>query len=69
MLLFLQFHGFCLILSVCTFNYLPKVDYPSLPTLAAFSNKAFSRKTSLPVTNLHLLTFPCDNAGILAFFA
>ena len=69
MLFFLQFHRFCLILSVCAFNYLPKVDYSSLPTLAAFSSKAFSGKTSLPVKNSYLLTFPCDKAGILAFFA
>ena len=33
---------------------------------AAFSNKSFSGKTSFPVKNSNLLTFPDDSGEILA---
>ena len=52
-------------MSVYAFNYLPKVSSSSLPTLAAFSSKSFSGKTSLPVRNSYLLTFPDDKAKVL----
>ena len=49
-------------MSVCDFNSLPNVEYSNLFNAAAFSNKSFSDKTSLPVKNL----FPNDKGEILA---
>ena len=53
-------------MSVCAFNFLPKGGYSKLFIVAAFSSKSFSGKTSLPVENSYLLTFPDDKAAILA---
>ena len=47
-------------MSVCAFNSLPNEEYSNLFIVAAFSNKFFSGKTSLPVKNSCLLEFP-DN--------
>ena len=51
---------------VCAFNSLPKGKYSNLLIVATFSSQSFSGKTSLPVKNLYLLTFPDGNAEILA---
>ena len=53
-------------MSFCAFNCLPNGEYSNLLIVAAFSSKSFSRKTSLPVRNSYLLTFPDDKAEILA---
>ena len=53
-------------MSVCAFNSLPNGEYSNLFVVAAFSNKSFSDKTSFPVRNSYLLTFPGDKAQILA---
>ena len=53
-------------MSVCAFNSLHNGEYPNLFIIAAFSSKSFSGKTSLPVKNSNLLTFPDDKADILA---
>ena len=50
---------------VCAFNYLPKGKYPNCFIVAAFFNWSFSGKTSLPLKNSYLLTFPDDKAQIL----
>ena len=47
-------------MSVCAFNSLPNEEYSNLFIVAAFSNKFFSGKASLPVKNSCLLEFP-DN--------
>ena len=52
---------------VSFFNSLPNDEYPNLLIVAIFSNKTFSGKTALPVTNLYFLTFPDDIAKRLAF--
>ena len=54
-------------MSVYAFNSLPKGEYSNLFIVAAFYSNSFSEKTSLPVKNLYLLTFPDDKAEILAF--
>ena len=48
------------------FNSLPNGKCSTLLILAAFSHKACSDKTSLPVSNSYLSTFPDDNAEMLA---
>ena len=53
-------------MSVCAFNYLPKGKHSNLFIVAAFSSNSFSGKTSLPVKDSYLLTFPDDKAEILA---
>ena len=53
-------------MSACVFSSFPKGEYSNLLIAAAFSNKPFPGKTSLPVKNSYLLTF-LDNAEILAF--
>ena len=53
---------------VYPFDSLPKGEYSNYLVLAAFSSKSFPGKTSLPVKNLSLLTFPDDNAEILAVY-
>ena len=50
---------------VCFFNSLPNGEYSNLFNVAAFSSKSFSGKTSLPVRNSYLLTFPNDKAKVL----
>ena len=45
-------------MSVCTFNYFPNGEYSNLFIVAAFYNKSFSGKTSLPVKSSYKLTFP-----------
>ena len=47
-------------MSVCAFNSLPNGKYSNLFIVAAFSNTSFLGKTSLPVKNSYLLTFPDD---------
>ena len=51
-------------MSVCAFKFLPHGEYSKLFTVAASSSKSFSDKTSLPVKNSILLTFPDDKAEI-----
>ena len=51
---------------ICAFNSLPKGRYSNHFFVSAFSIKSFSGKTSFPVKNSHLLTFPDDKAEILA---
>ena len=53
-------------MSVCAFSSVPKGEYSNLFILVAFYNKSFSNKTSLPVKNSYLLTFPNDKAEFLA---
>ena len=54
-------------MSVCAFNYLPNGEYSNRCIVAAFSNKSFLGKSSLPFKNLCLLIlFPDDKAEILA---
>ena len=53
-------------MSNCFFNSLPNGKYSNLFIVAAFSNKSCSGKTSFPVKNSYLLTFPDDKAEILA---
>ena len=55
-------------MSICAFNSLPKGQYSNLFIVAAFSSKSFLGKTSLPVKNSYILTFPDDKAGILAVY-
>ena len=55
-------------MSVCAFNSLPNGEYSNILIAAGFSNKSVFDKTSFPVKNSYLLTFPDDKAGILAFF-
>ena len=50
-------------MSVCFFNSLLTVE----AYCSAFSNNFFSGKTSLPVKNSYLPTFPDEKAEILAF--
>ena len=51
---------------ICAFNSLPKDKYLNFFIVATFSSKSFSGKTSLPIKNSFLLTFPDDKAEILA---
>ena len=53
-------------MSVCAFNSLPNSEYSNLFVVAALSSMSFTGKTSLPVKNSYLLTFPDDKAEILA---
>ena len=53
-------------MAVCAFNSLPNREYQNLFIVAAFSRQSFSEKTSFPVKNSYLLTFPHDKAEILA---
>ena len=53
-------------MSVFAFNSSPNGEYSNLFSAAAFSSKYFSDKTSVPVKNLHLLTFPDYKAEVLA---
>ena len=52
-------------MSVCVFYSFPKGEYSDLFNVAAFSSKSFPVKTSLPVKNSYLLTFPDDKAEIV----
>ena len=61
----LNFSRVFLTMSVCVLNYLLDEKHSLLFILAAFYIKSFSRKKSLPVKNLYLLTFPVDKAEIL----
>ena len=54
-------------MSVGALNSLPNRKYSNLYNLVAFSSWSFSGKTSLPVKNLYLLTFPDDKAEFLTF--
>ena len=47
-------------ISDCAFNSLSKGEYSNYFIVAAFSSKSFSGKTSFPVKNSYLLTFPDD---------
>ena len=47
-------------MSASAFNSLPKGKYSNHLIIAAFSNKSFSGKTSLPVKNSYLLASPDD---------
>ena len=53
-------------MSVCDFNSLPNGEYSNLFIVATFSSNSFSGKTSLPVKNSYLLTFPDEKAKFLA---
>ena len=53
-------------MSFCAFNSLPNGEYSNLFYLAVFSKKSFSGKTSLPVKNRYILTFPDDKPETLA---
>ena len=53
-------------MSDCAFNSLPNGEYSNLFNAIVFSGKSVSRKKSLPVKNLYLLTFLDDKAKILA---
>ena len=55
-------------MSVYFFNLLPNGKYSYLLSVAAFSNKSFSCKTSSLVKNSYFPTFSDDNAKILAVF-
>ena len=57
-----------LITLVCCSKALLNGEYQNLFNAAAFSNKSFSDKTSLPVKNSYLLPFPNEKAEILAVF-
>ena len=52
-------------MSVCDFNSLLNGEYSNHFIVAAFSSKSFSGKTSLPVKNSYLRTFPDYKAEIL----
>ena len=54
-------------MSVCFLTFLPNGEYSNLLIVAAFSSKSLSGKTSWPVKNSYLPTFPDDKAEILAF--
>ena len=49
-------------MSVCFFNALPNSEYLNLFTVEAFCNSPFPGKTSSPVKNIYLQTFPNDKA-------
>ena len=53
-------------MSVCGFHFSSKGKYSNLFIVAAFYSKSFSAKTSSPIRNSNLLTFPYDKAEILA---
>ena len=52
--------------SVFFFNSQPNCEYSNLLIPAAFSNSPFSGKTSSPVKNSYLPTFPDSKAEVLA---
>ena len=62
-IVFINIH---LIFKKLILTLLPDGKYSTLLTAAAFSSKSFSDKTSLPVKNSYLPTFPDDKAEILA---
>ena len=47
-------------MSMCFYNSLPNDGYSNRLILAAFSNSPFSGKTSKPIKNSYLTTFPDD---------
>ena len=53
-------------MSVCAFNSLPNGEYSNLFIVADFSNNSYSGKTSLPVKNSYLVTFPDGKLDFLA---
>ena len=53
-------------MSVCAFNFFLNGEDLNFFILAGFSSKSYSGKTSLPVKNSYLLTFPDNKAEILA---
>ena len=53
-------------MSFCACNSFPKGEYSDFFIVAAFPSKSFFGKTSLPIKNLYLLTFPVDKAKLLA---
>ena len=53
-------------MSVRAFNSLSNEEYSNLFIVAAFPSNSFSGKTSWPVKNSYLLTYPNDKAAILA---
>ena len=53
-------------MSVCVSYSLPNGEYPKLLIVADFSSMSFSGKTSSPVKNLYLSSFPDYNTEILA---
>ena len=52
--------------AICFCNLLPNGKYSNLLIVTAFSNSRLSGKTSSPVKNSYLLTFPKDRSKILA---
>ena len=64
---FLLITSVCFLVSlVCFSKAFPNGEYSNLFNAAVFSNKSFYNKTSFPVKNSYLLTFPDDKAEILA---
>ena len=53
-------------MSICAFNSWPNAEYSNIFNVAAISSKSSSGKTSLPVVNSYLLTFPDNKADFLA---
>ena len=53
-------------MSVFCFKSLLNAEYSNLLIVAAFSNNPFSGKTSSPIKNKYLPTFPDNKAKILA---
>ena len=53
-------------MSVCAFNSFPNGEYSNLFIVAAFFNKFYSGKISLPLRNSYLLTFLDKQREILA---
>ena len=53
-------------MSVCVSYSLPNGEYPKLLIVADFSSMSFSGKTSSPVKNSYLSSFPDYNTEILA---
>ena len=51
-------------MSVCASNSLIKGEYSKLSIVVAFSSKSLSCKTSLPVKNSYLFSFPNDKVEI-----
>ena len=51
-------------MSVFALNPLHEGRYSNLFIIAAFSSKSFSSKTSLPIKNSYLVTFPDNKAQI-----
>ena len=61
-----NFRYFFFAIPVCFFNSLPNGDYLNLLIVAGLSNKAFSSKAYLSVTNSYLPTFADDKAEVLS---